>query len=577
MRTYVYGARAPIKNAEVVRQQMELAHRYYNTLIDIERERAVALAGLTGDARKPVNDRANARVREARGRCGVYWGTYLCIEDAVQRAAKMSCVVPARKEGTCPRCKQPFAVGDLITLHSTKHLLLSCAKCGNGVKYRRWEEQGLVAVELMGGMTVAELTSGEDTRVRLMPSTRRPRPGCAPNEKWRDLWLRVGSEGRAPVWAVFPIVYHREIPAGARIKWVRLCTHRCGTHAQWSAQFVLEAPEETWALPPPTKGAVAVDVGWRDFGPDGLRVATWVDDAGAQGELRLPREMLDRDAKVSDLRAIRDKNFLAVQDELLIERRVRSAGWPLWLCDATKTLYQWQSPARLAALVVRWRTQRWAGDEALFDRLEAWRRQDKHLLEWESHQREAILRQRREIYRLFARKLAQYRRVTVEWLALDKMAEVPSDPEERLARNSRSRRFDAGLSYLLGYAADAVHRAGGDFVEVDPRMTTQWCYEGDHEERFDAAAAVMHTCSCGRTWDQDVNAARNLLSPPAGLLTWQAARAPMIQPTSPRRSRVKVADPTQETPAQARRRKGLATRRARRSRTTGETPVGTDG
>lgn len=578
MRTYCYGSQPPTENAEIVRQQLERAHRYYNDRIAFLREEAVARARASVIEDKTAKNAALgaahramlAAEREVRAHCGLHCGTYLQVEDATRKAASMCAVVAAKKEGQCPRCKAPFVVEDLITIHAKKKMLLGCCRCVNGPRMRRWDGSGLLAVQLQYGRTAEDLLVGEDLHARIVGAG-----------KHRILMLRVGTgEKRAPIWAHFPVAWHRDLPAEARAKWVRCCVHRCGTHDVWSAQFVLEAPPESFAIASPMKGAIAADVGWRDFGPAGLRVATWIDDSGAQGELRLPRAMLDRDQKVSDLRSIRDKNFGAERDWLVDERRVHKDEWPAWLRAETRSLHQWRAPAKLAALTVRWRT-RWESEhegerfdasdrsmaEPLLSRLEAWRKQDKHLLEWESHQREAIIRERRELYRLFARQLATYRRVVVERLPLDELAEVDEEPEQRLTHNSRAHRFDAGLSYLLDYAADAVHRAGGDFSEMDPAMTTQWCHGGDHEERFDAAQSVMHDCSCGRSWDQDRNAARNMLSPPPGLLAWQAAREAQCSPKTAHRSRLKVADPTKETGAAAWRRKGLERRRAGRSKT----------
>lgn len=588
-RTYAYGAKGPIQNAEAVRQQLVRGVRYYNSRIEFLREYAVAQAEATRlpkaeceAARAAAHAKMLERERFERKHSGLYSGTYCCIEASTRQAAKMSVVVVAKREGRCARCKEPFAAGDLITIHAKEKLLLGCAKCSNGPRYRRTDDgAGLVAVQVQYGMTPAKLLSGESTVARLVGTGKR-----------RELWLRVGSEkvgGKGhlqPVWAVFPVVYHRDIPAGARIKWVRLCTHRCGTHAKWSAQFVLEAPGETWSITSPTRGELAIDVGWRDYGPsdpERLRVATWVASDGTHGELRLPATMLARDTKVEDLRSIRDRNFSAARDALVAYLRATPAQ-RLGICDRdqTRSLHQWRSPARLAALVVRWRQRMQAqpeNDPAMlqaFAAAEAWRKQDKHLLEWESHQREAIIRERREIYRIFARWVATHRKVTVEQLDLSDLARVAQDPDDRLTPNSRAHRFDAGLSYLIAACKDAVWRAGGEWVEADPAMTTQWCHEGDHEERFDAAPSVRHACSCGRSWDQDVNAALNLLSPPGGLMAWQAARAPRSPPKPAPRSRAKDPGPPGETGAERYRRISLERRRAKRSKNDAQRPDSTE-
>ncbi|MDP2949729.1 MAG: zinc ribbon domain-containing protein, partial [Chloroflexota bacterium] len=49
-------------------------------------------------------------------------------------------------------------------------------------------------------------------------------------------------------------------------------------------------------------------------------------------------------------------------------------------------------------------------------------------------------------------------------------------------------------------------------VKVPAQYTTQECSYCANREQFDARKEVRHRCSrCGGEWDQDENAARNLL------------------------------------------------------------------
>ena len=114
MRAYVYGARAPTENAELVREQIFKAHRYKNKLVEIELARRAARGTVLKphiDARAEqyrvarergenlklpklelseaeqksldnADEASRAAVRAARAECGVYWGTYLTVEDA---------------------------------------------------------------------------------------------------------------------------------------------------------------------------------------------------------------------------------------------------------------------------------------------------------------------------------------------------------------------------------------------------------------------------------------------------------------------------------------------------------------
>lgn len=464
MRVYAYGAKAPVEEAQLTRvwAQMHGARRYQNRLVEIERARREKwLAGREKQdaaAQEAADAEADVAVKLARASCGVYWGSYLLVEDAVQRAKKS----------------------------------------GGVLHFARWDGSGTIGVQLQGGLKVAELMKNEDSRLRLEGEG-----------KYRRVWIRVGSEGRAPIWAVFPFKYHRDLPPDAIMKWARVHAHRVGTHTRWSVQFVLDNAPNT--LPAPTRGAIAIDVGWRRV-EEGLRVATWVDDEGRSGTLVLPEQLEDRMAKIESLRAIRDSNFNVARDFL----KDHKARVPALLQDRLVGLHAWKAPGRLAALMIAWRTQREAGDEDVFDHLEGWRKQDKHLLEWEANQRENVLAARRDLYRTFAKHVVgQYSRIIIEALDLRDFAEKPTKDEPKdtpIQANARPNRHFAALSTLITTMKDVAVRSGADLIEAEPAWTTQTCHVCQAPAPFDAATQLTHTCTaCNATWDQDLNAAHNLL------------------------------------------------------------------
>ena len=78
-------------------------------------------------ASKLVNDAHGERARAARSECGVYWGTYLAIEEATNQAAK-----------------------------------------ANGEpKFRRWTGDGLIGVQCQNGLPASELLDAADTPMRV--------------------------------------------------------------------------------------------------------------------------------------------------------------------------------------------------------------------------------------------------------------------------------------------------------------------------------------------------------------------------------------------------------------------------
>jgi len=404
---YKYGLLAPIQLSERVREQMRLAHVYRNTLTQIERGRRDAVRGAMSayadiavlelaasaalateedagralkaerattrarseteaqrtalkDARERrkdvvarlrtrrtelredaalvaevdrINGLANDLAKSARAYCGVYWGTYLLAEDAMQAARK----APLH-DGAEP----------------------------SDPRFVRWTGEGKVGVQLQGGLDVAD-AFGSDTQIQIRPvPERKPRPDG--RSRFAELWMRVGSDGRAPVWAVWPMVLHRPLPGGAVIKRATVSLRKRGPREEWTVEITV-ALSDAVPLVGCGVGAVAVDIGWRKV-PGGLRVAYVVGEDGAAEEFVLDDCAIGGIRKADDLRSIRDRNFDAARDAL----KACMDAWlgacvmmPDWLRVATATLGQWKSPGRLAALVLRWKANRFEGDAAVYE------------------------------------------------------------------------------------------------------------------------------------------------------------------------------------------------------------------
>jgi hypothetical protein len=298
---------------------------------------------------------------------------------------------------------------------------------------------------------------------------------------------------------------------------------------------------------------VAIDLGWRKM-ESGVRVAVWRDTAGSTGELRVPQRLVDRWTKVSDLASIQAKNFTGALEFLRAHRA--AGGWPEWLMHATETAHAWRSAQRLASLVWRWREVRFDGDGDVYAHLEAWRKQDKHLYQWETHQRANVLRARRELYRLCAQSLARYRTVVIEGdgaaMDLRPMIEHETRGDDPALEASQGRRFVVAPGEFRIELRHACAKTGAELLVAKAANTTRRCAAcGAVRER---GAKLVQVCQCGVTWDQDENASDNLL------------RAATCGEAKPIRSRTKHEEKTGETAVVARRRKGLVTRRASRSR-----------
>lgn len=368
---------------------------------------------------------------------------------------------------------------------------------GKPPRMKRYTGEGSTAAHIQGGMSCDELYACRNGQVRLEPvSTRYKKTKTV---QFAILWLRVGSEGRAPVWTKVPVIMHRPLPPEARIKDVFLHRRKIGTKSKWSVQFVLNNVREKVAG---GKGIVGLDVGWREV-EGGLRVAYYTGNDGDASQFLLPDRVRPDLDKCSELQSLRDERFNAIVAEI---KAVRDT-LPEWLQEATQYIHSWKNPARLAKLAIRWRDSRYAGDEFLYARVEGWRAQDKHLLEWQSNQRLQAIDHRLDEYRKLAKRLSRkYKHIVIEDIDLKELA-TATPQDEYNVKKERLNRLRASVRSLHG----ALKDSGMEVIVVDREFpSSKRCHSCGQLNEIDSGP--VHTCGgCGQTWDRDFNAAMNLM------------------------------------------------------------------
>jgi hypothetical protein len=417
-----------------------------------------------------INAKATEEAKSARANCGLYWGTYLTIEQSAQK----------NRSGRPPR-------------------------------FHRWTGDGKLAVQIQGGMSLDELFSCTDTRLRIESVPDDAWESGQPRKKtYTRCWFRIGSNGRDPIWTVLPLRLHRPLPAGSTVKWAQLLARRIGTQTRW--YLVLTIANAPDMRPHAENGVVGVDLGWRLFN-DGLRVAYWKGNDGRDGELLIPTKDLNRWIKAEDLRSIRDKNFNIAHEKIQVWRSV-APPMPDWFIEETKMLHAWRSTARLAVLVIKWRSNRFDGDAEIFSEMEAWRKQDRHLYEWEVNNRRKAVAWRDNLYKNFAANLAQrYHTCRIEGTDWRALAKLPSPEVVENVTNDAARRNRMVAS--PGRLSEILRDRFAESVDVDPSMTTQTCAACGKVDAFDAAIQVVRQCRhCGTREDQDLRAAKNILGQP---------------------------------------------------------------
>jgi hypothetical protein len=334
----------------------------------------------------------------------------------------------------------------------------------------------------------------------------------------------VGSHGRDPVFAVVPVVYHRDMPADGIIKWVYLQKRRgTGVFWKWELLVVIARPGG-WPIPDAAAdGTVGIDLGWRVV-PGGLRVARWVASDGASGELVIPDADLERWSRPEANRSARDHAMNMTVPVLADWLDENADKVPDWLKARAETLRQWRSQARLAALVRDWSHNRFPGDGAVYGDMAAWLRVDTRDFNSESGERLRAVRWRDDYYRNFVARLRrQYRTAAVEdadWSDLARRA----DPEDARGDGNETARRNRVIA-APGRLAQLIRDGFAEVRRVESEYTTQRCCVCGKLDAFDAEVELVRTCRhCDDRRDQDDRAAQNLLA--SGLAAPGAARGP---------------------------------------------------
>ena len=453
-----------------------------------------------------------ARLKEARAATLTYWGTYTAREKAA---------------------KERF-------------------KAGLGpIKFKRYERNGLLTMQLQGGLSVAEMFSGQDLRVQIDPipdevwsrGRNQRRKGCRTHVR-----MRVGSRnakgeiarGHTPIWIELPLLLHRQLPEDGVVKWAHVKRERHGHKFKYELLLVIEAQSFKPAVSPAPagKGTIGVDLGWRYQDDKAIRVAYWADSFGQHGAVDLDAYMIGGFDVVRGLKKSRSERQVKIQSDLdAFFRGARKL--PDALKEASAHLRLWGAPKRFYKLLNVWRENRIKGDEDFFAALEAWDQKDRHLDDWQANQARRNKNRRADQYRKLTHLWAStYAHVVFEDVDLTRLARGPKTESGNpsTGRTARDAMKRAAPGHLRLLAKEMCDKFGREFVKVPAAFTSRDCFFCGHSEPWEDRSEEVHRCAgCGRAYDRDHNAALNILRtservPPETLQMLADGKLPKLQP-----------------------------------------------
>lgn len=461
-----------------------------------------------------IRERRGPLVRAARAsfsKEGLYWGTYLIVEDAHDRACRDS------------QPWEPVTVSGpwnslAVQIQSTR-ALKGGELMGSDLRVRfSATPYPLGPRGGEGGIFASAGTSGQERDL-----SGRVRPA-----KWRELKIRTGSTGagnRNPVWTTLHAMTEvaRPVPPEARVLWVKVVRVDTVWRAVKTGSGVKMVARERWEVQitaddvqqrssPTGEGTVGIDIGWRRV-EGGIRVAMARTVRGFS-ELVLPDSILHRRGWADGIRSVRDKHIESLRASVLVERRKENA--PAWLVEATETAHAWRKIGRfvqLLNLMIQNSYRRDAADvdgtfvaemtAILTDR-------DRHLREYEAGlRRRQRLKISGRVDAWIASVLDGHNVLGIEsTIRIDKMRKKSLLQDEG-ARQASVAHVEVAPGRLRVRAIQMASSRGIRAVEVNPLNTSRICSACGTER--EGSAELLVTCpSCREVEDQDMSAAREI-------------------------------------------------------------------
>jgi len=386
IRNYEYGLLDPTVNAQLIDDQMRLGHRYYNTLVEIERERRSRVTTiLTGHADTEalaakvaglVDQHAAARlaIKATRKATRNRSETAAMRQRAKDLGAELAAAREELKAGKVAIADDPMIARAIAVAddHANARIKAERATCGaywstyllaeqamDAAKkskappeFRRWSGNGRVSVQLQGGLDLAALWGG-DTQIEIRPVSPDAHDPGKPRGVRRlasrtILRMRVRSTDKGkPEWAEWPMILHRAIPEGSVIKTATVIKRRRDCRRwDWRLILTIDIPDTYARRAVPDRGAIALNLGWaitkgsstpheaETHATGSIRAGYVLSDDGAiDRPVLVDRSVIDRVEKSEAIRSQRDKDLDAMRALLVPWLRAHEKELPEWIVE----------------------------------------------------------------------------------------------------------------------------------------------------------------------------------------------------------------------------------------------------
>lgn len=363
--------------------------------------------------------------------------------------------------------------------------------------FKRYDGEGQIAVQYQGGLPSSDI--GIPNTLIYFGEQMGSRIEC---------FFRVASDERKnPIFARLLVKNHREIEPG-KIKWAYIEKRMAADNVRWKLRLTVDEDRKP-QIPHDDSRWVAVHFGWA-MQHNGLRSATWHGFDGSRGAVVLDKCHLADYDKLDQIRSEIDRTFNEAIELLRVFASKRKGNEnPEWFAESMPHFGKWRSFRRFMRFMLRWRDDRFDGDESAFASLWELHKEIKH--RWQHRERLSlrVAKRREHQYRCFVRDLQK--RYEVVFLAHVDTKELNenSSPEDLERDNTKSHRHSkwAAVATLEGFIRERYALAT---VAVNSKNLTRQC--ANCGELNVVKRRSVQCRGCGNTWDVDENAIANTIT-----------------------------------------------------------------
>lgn len=311
-------------------------------------------------------------------------------------------------------------------------------------------------------------------------------------------YMRIGSDGRQPIWVKLYLTYHRPIPEGASIKWIHLQRCREGKRVKYKLRF---AVEQIQPIPKPdAEKWVAIRPGYGEY-EDHVRAAIAV---GYDGKVFTLKDLIvDEHKRNNRIEKLASERDLGIERAKEVLSKLDTSGCHKRIQELLKSVGRWKSPGRFISLREIWNKRRVGGDESAFDKMMKAtavliRRHDEHC-----RLSARIHRQRDNEYRVFVAKLRKQYDLAIVPNTEYKAHVVDKDNPYKDVAKTNARRSYAAPGKLRSFVMEKFYYST---LKVKPLAG---CCECRGKVSYHGNKVICKNCG---SIDADQNALANLVA-----------------------------------------------------------------